>query len=328
MKTVVVIGIGKENYNYKKIKGFIDGFNLLGYNTFHYKNLNQEVLKQHTKIDLLFAETEYLDGVFDNVEKFILWTNTKLSTVIDFAKRNKHINMIFSPKSFMFNEEVNEKYQELFSTYEYQMVDHEGQDLEIISELIKRKEKINDFSYKILDNLIFSYMPCTKSEMIEPNTLKETKYRFSYFGTGGNRPRILQAAQKLMIKCPELIKIHFVEQGGPIDPETCVSLYKETDYVLHEQVNPVILEYAVRVGEASAAGAKIILFEDLPLYEKVKALKKIPEMIKLSSVEYFLDNLDQFPKRTLEERKRQAIEFDHSYVNAIKEFEELLAKFC
>lgn len=327
MKTVVVIGIGKENYNYKKIKGFIDGFNLLGYNTFHYRHLNQEVLKQHTKIDLLFAETEFLDGTFDNVEKFILWTNTKLQAVIDFAKCNKHIDIIFSPKSFMFNEEVNEKYQELFSTYEYQMVDHEGQDLEIISELVKRKEKINEFSYQLLDNLILSYMPCTKSETIDSNTLKESKYRFSYFGTGGNRPKILHAVKELCVKFPELIKIHFVEQGGPIDPETCVSFYKESDYVLHEQVNPVILEYAVRVGEASAAGAKVILFEDLPLYEKVFSLKKIPEMIKINSVEYFLNNLDKFPKRSLEEKKEQSLKFTHTYNNAIKEFEELFLTF-
>jgi len=31
MKTVVVIGIDKNNYNYKKIEGFINGFKKLNY---------------------------------------------------------------------------------------------------------------------------------------------------------------------------------------------------------------------------------------------------------------------------------------------------------
>lgn len=327
MKTVVVIGIGKENYNYKKIKGFIDGFNLLGYKTFHYRQLNREVLKKHEKINILFAETDFLEGKFENVENFVLWTNTKFSTVIKFAENNKHVKIIFSPKSFMFNEEVNEKYNQLFFTSDYQMVDHEGQNLEIISEIAAKKQKIDTCSYKVFDNLIFSYMPCTKSEIIDPNTLKESKYKFSYFGTGYNRPRILEIVKFLKTNHPSLINAHFVEHGGPIEPEACISFYKESEYVLHEQINPVILEYAVRIGEASAAGAKIILIEDLPLYENIKPMNKVPEMIKIDSVESFVDNLKSIPDRSIEERKKYSSEFIHTYESAIKEYKFLFSKF-
>jgi hypothetical protein len=327
MKTVVVIGIGKENYNYKKIEGFINGFTLLKYEVYHYRFLNQEILSKHKSIDILFSESDYLEGTFNNVKNVILWTNAKLTEVVNFAKRNSNINIIFSPKSFMLDEEINEKYYEKFSTYDYQMVGFEGQSLDMISDIIKTKKKLDDFSYVLLDNLIFSFTPCAKSESVDPESIKDSKYRISYFGTGYNRPKIMQIYNFLQEKVPNQIKIYFVENGGPINPETCISFYKESDYVLHEQVNPVILEYAVRVGEASAAGAKVILFEDLPLYEKVFSLKKIPEMIKVNSVEYFLNNLDKFPKRNLEERKEQSLKFTHTYNNAIKEFEELFLTF-
>lgn len=327
MKTVVVIGIGKENYNYKKIKGFIDAFKNLNYEVFHYTYLNHDILKKHQKIDILFAETEYLQSKFENVKNFILWTNTKLHQVINFAKNNKQLNMIFTPKSFMFDSKINEAYVEIFSTSEYQMVDHEGQDLDSIVELIEKKEKINDFTYKILDNLIFSYMPCSKSDLIDLDTIKESKYKFSYFGTGSNRPRVLETINFLNQKIPGQIKFHFVENGGPIDPEQCISFYKESEYVLHEQVNPVILEYAVRVGEASAAGAKIILFETLPLYEKVSTLNKVPEMTKFNSVEEFVSGLERLETRTVETRKESAKNFKFTYISAIKEFENLLGSF-
>ena len=83
-------------------------------------------MNKHSNIDLLFAETEYLDGVFENVQNFILWANTKILDVLNFAKRNTHLKMIFTPKSFMFDAILNEKYVELFSTANYQMIDHEG----------------------------------------------------------------------------------------------------------------------------------------------------------------------------------------------------------
>jgi len=324
MKTIVIIGIGKENYNYKKIKGFVDAFGKLGYEVFHYTHLNHNILNKHSSIDILFAETEYLEGRFSNVKNFILWTNTKLYQVINFAKNNDHLKMIFAPKSFMFDRDVNEMYVETFSTTGYQMVDHEGQDLDSVLELIDKKQKINEFTYKILDNLIFSYMPCSKSDLIEVETIKEAKYKFSYFGTGYNRPQILAAFNFLNQKIPNQIKYHFVENGGPIDPEQCISFYRESGYVLHEQVNPVILGYAVRIGEASAAGAKMILFETLPLYDKVKELNKIPEMIKFGSVTEFINKFDSIESRSIDERKKAAADFKFTYENAIKEFEELL----
>jgi hypothetical protein len=323
MKTIVIIGIGKENYNYKKIKGFIDGFKEFGHEVFHYTYLNHDILKKHQQIDILFAETNYLEGIFYNVKNFILWTNTKLYQVINFAKVNNHLNIIFAPKSFMFNTQVNEIYFEKMLTTEYQMVDHEGQDLDFVTELINKKEKINEFTYKIFENLIFTYMPCSKSDLINSDSLKEAKYKFSYFGTGNNRPQVVAALNFLNERIPNQIKFHFVENGGPIDPDQCISYYKESEYVLHEQVNPVILEYSVRIGEATAAGSKIILFETLPLYEKVKLLNKVPEMIKYNSAEEFKLNFDKIETRNLETRKIDSKNFNFTYSNAIKDFEIL-----
>lgn len=89
----------------------------------------------------------------------------------------------------------------------------------------------------------------------------------------------------------------------------------------------MILEYPVRLGEASASGAKIILFESLPLYETVKPLEKIPELIKYSSVESFIKEVDSIPNRSIEERKSVAENFKFTYDNAIQEIENLLTKF-
>jgi len=327
MKTVVVIGIDKNNYNYKKIEGFINGFKKLNYEVFHYTYLNKSILNKHSNIDLLFAETEYLDGVFENVQNFILWANTKILDVLNFAKSNTHLKMIFTPKSFMFDTILNEKYIELFSTTNYQMIDHEGQDLDLISELISTKEKVNETTYKVLDNLFFSYMPCSKSELVDPSLIKESKYKFSYFGTGYNRPQIMKAFDFLNQKMRDKIKFHYVEHGGPIHPNDCLSFYRESEYVLHEQVNPVILEYPVRLGEASASGAKIILFEPLPLYETVKSLEKIPELIKYNSVESFIKEVESIPNRSIEERKSAAENFKFTYDSAIQEIQSLLIKF-
>lgn len=323
MKNVVVVGIGSENYNYKKIEGFVKGFSKLEYKVIHFRHINNSQLMSIGEIEILFSEDRNLPEDTRGIKTLITWTNYDLNKIVNYAIKNPNLNIILAPKSFMSNEEVNQKYIDSYGTSIYQAIDFEGQDIENIAEIFRSKPKVNETSVKVLKNLIVTYIPCTLSEIINSSEIKENKYKFSYFGTGSNRPNIVEIIKRL----PGEVNFHFVEQGGPISPNDCIEMYKETEYVLHEQTNPVILEYPVRIGEANAAGCKIILIEKLPLYEKVLPTGKIPELIKFNSAEDFIQNLSYIKKRTIEERKLHASSFKHTYENTIKEFEFLIRQF-
>jgi len=323
MKNVVVVGIGKENYNYKKIEGFINGFSKLEYQVSHLRFIDEAQIAKLGEIEILFSEDGNLPEHTKRIKTLILWSNYDVNKIIEYALKNKETNIILAPKSFMIDQEVNERYSESYGTAMYQTIGFEGQNIDNILEIFNSKKKLNQTSVKILDNLILTYIPCSLSESVQLSEIKESKYKFSYFGTGSNRPNILEIVKNL----PGQVNFHFVEQGGPIDPMECIKMYKETDYVLHEQTNPVILEYPVRVGEASASGCKIILIETLPLYEKILKTEKIPEMIKFHSANQFLQSLNQIKKRTLEEKISCASNFKNTYENVIKEIQTLIQEF-
>jgi spore maturation protein CgeB len=115
---------------------------------------------------------------------------------------------------------------------------------------------------------------------------------------------------------PEKINFNFVE-NQVIHPERCIEFYKETEFVLHEQVQPVILEFPVRVGEATACGSKIILFEELNLYEEAVLTKKIPELIKFSSFEDFSQKIGSLSS-SKEEAVKIVENFNFTYDNALQ----------
>jgi len=317
----IVYGADKSNYNYKKIEGFVNALSALGYETFHYsKSLTPEQLKSHGVIDLFFTESDILYQDYTNVRNIIFWTNFKINNIINLALKHPALNIILAPKSYMYDININHLYSETFKTYDYQCIGFEGQNLLRINSILDKSEKKNDVTYKILDNLHVVYMPCALAEKQDMSSIQESKYKFVYFGTGNNRPGILKIANYLSnhSDLKNKIKFNFVE-NGKIDPEQCILYYKQAQYVLHEQVQPVILEYPVRMGEAAACGCNIIMIEKLPLYETVSKTKLIPQtVLKFKSADEIITSIDKLPEISLQERKTNAMNFVNTYINSIR----------
>ena len=325
MRKALVFGVDRSNYNYKKCEGIRDAFISLGYEThYHLQHLNASELKSYGEIDVIFTEWDYRIEKFENVKNVIFWCNMDITKKITLAKNNPQTNIILAPKSYMFDLEVNQAYNNICHTDIYQSFGHEGQNLNVVNMLLSNNslQRIDLTTYQ-LGNFYFSYMPCTLSDPCLFETVKEARYKFGYFGTGRNRPQI-QAIYNVLKQdsfYKDKLIFNFVE-NGVISPEECISYYKETEYVLHVQVNPVLLEYPVRAGEATANGCKILLIEELPLYEKAINTGLIPEMIKFNSANNLLNEITNIPVRSFKERQNQARNFNHTYLESISRLEK------
>lgn len=320
----LIFGIGSGNYNYKKIEGFINGFRTLGYDVHHYQHdISYDLLRSHGDVDVVFTESSKIYDNYNNIKNIIFWTNYDIDTIISLATANPKLNIILGPKSFIFDQSINEEYTKKFSTPFYQKISFEGQNLLYINNVLRKSIKLNESAYKIRDNLTLLYMPCTLSLKQDKDSIKQNRYKFGYFGTGNNRPGVVEVLKYLRNhpKYKNETIVNFVETGL-ITPEKCLEYYKETEYVLHEQVHPVILEYPVRVGEATACGSTILMIEDLPLYEKVSQLDKIPEVKKFKTAKNLIDSIESFPSQNLEQRTNKALIFKHTYLNSISSLME------
>lgn len=326
MKKVLIFGADNSNYNYKKIEGFIYGFRTLGYDVFHYsRDISNEELLTHGNIDIIFTESSRIYVNYTNVKNVIFWTNYDIDNIIKLAISNPSLNIILGPKSFIFDQNINEEYMKKFNTPYYQKVSFEGQNLSYINNILRKSVKITDSVYKILNNLTLMYMPCSLSIQQKPQEIKKNRYKFAYFGTGSNRPGVTEVI-KYLLNHPVYNKqtiVNFVE-NGIINPEKCLEYYRETEYVLHEQVHPVILEYPVRLGEATSCGSTILMIENLPLYERVSQLDKIPELRKFNTTEDLIANLNNLPSQTFEQRIDKTLKFKYTYINCISSLMQYL----
>lgn len=321
MKRAAVMGVGKTNYNYKKIEGFIKAFQKKGYDVVHASRIPpSKELANLGPIDVAFSEygVEFED--YSNIKTFISWANYPIESMIALANKHPSTKFILAPKSLMHNVELVNEYQNRFGK-DYQVTHAlEGQDIGVLIEKLKALSKPSYLDprigrYRLLDNLSYVYAPCCLSEKIAPELLKPNKFKFAYFGTIGNRPRVLEALRFLDSKGVPLC-VNFVE-NGVVSPEDCMEIYKETEYVLHEQIQPVILEHPVRLGEATAHGCKIVAIEDINLQEH--ATKFVPDYMKFTSVDEFKTAFNDglFPTRNLEERQEQARSFYQTYDNML-----------
>jgi hypothetical protein len=302
MKTALVIGIGPQNYNWNKIKGFIQAFQGSGHGVIHWTD-SQEI---NFPVDIMFSEGEPLFIDYSSVKKVVFWTNTDIDKVRIIAQKNKGTDFILAPKSWMFDPHLNQEYIDRWGS-SYQVSHFEGQNLKRINQFVNGQPVI-----QIEQNLKLMYLPCALSS--KGTTVKELKYHFGYFGTRNNRPQVVKAVNLLKQKGYS-IKVNWAEDRV-ISPEQCIEFYKETAYVLHEQVHPVMLEYPVRLGEATAHGATVISIESIGLSESVG--QWAPQRLKVNSANHLMDT-----ESTLsfdQDRQGQVDGFDFTYDEAIKLF--------
>ena len=74
-----------------------------------------------------FSEDGNLPEHTKRIKTLILWSNYDVNKIIEYALKNKEMNIILAPKSFMIDQEVNERYSESYGTAMYQTIGFEGQ---------------------------------------------------------------------------------------------------------------------------------------------------------------------------------------------------------
>lgn len=278
----LIVGIGKNNYNYRKIEGFYNAFSKLGsvewvQNIFDAKSTNY---------DICFSELNINDLLTDQYKKFqirkqIIWGTYQCDKLIQVANSLPHTVFVNLYKSDVLNPEISEAYIERFGK-QYQMCPPEGVDL-----LQLRK----DFN-SIPNNLFLGYLPCCLSE---PGKFSEEKiYDIAYFGTLCNRPIVSKILKKLSSKYK--IISYDSSYGTHLNPEKCFDIYKNSKLTISEQVDPVILELPVRLGEATANGCKTFILENVPINQESDYIPNyescFSEQEMLDKVENYLSNFN------------------------------------
>jgi hypothetical protein len=100
------------------------------------------------------------------------------------------------------------------------------------------------------------------------------------------------------------IGIHFVENGGPIHPEVCVQYYRRAKVCIHEQVGPMWGEYAVRFGEATAQGCRVVSYaKDFTISDHFKD-KLVPEHDLARNLEEAVFKIKEWVGDRREDRQR------------------------
>ena len=251
---ILLVGVNNTNINYKKIEGFYNSFSNFG-NVEWVQNI---FLANETDYDLCFGEID-IDEILNNIEKYnrlkiknqIFWVTLGLGKIKLLSELLNHINFTCLYKSNILNDDILIQYKKKYGN-NYQNFLYEGI---IIDDFINIQKKISD-------NLNIDYLPCCLGE--KTNFIKNKEYDMCYFGTLNNRPNvkyILDYFKK---------KYNVISNGWDLNPtsfspDDCIEIYKKTKLTISEQIQPVVLEYPVRLGECSVNGCVMFLLEDIPL---------------------------------------------------------------
>lgn len=297
----LIAGVNKSNYNYRKIEGFYNSFSKIG-NTEWVQSIFDAKL---TKYDICFSELNINDLLKDQYKKFqikkhVVWGTYQCDKLIEVANNFPQTVFVNLYKSDVLNPEISESYIDKFGK-EYQMCPPEGVDL-----LQLRK----DFN-SIPNNLFLGYLPCCLSEL---GKFSEDKiYDIAYFGTLFNRPIVSKILNKLSTKYK--ISSYDSSHGTYLNPDQCFDIYKNSKLTISEQVNPVILELPVRLGEATANGCKTFILENIPINQESDFIPSyescFSEQEMLDKIESYLSNFD------LTESKKLHNDFCSTYDRAV-----------
>lgn len=291
---ILVLGIGKENFNYKKIEGFYNAFSKIGETEW----VNDIKKCQKKSYDIIFGEIsiDYLLNNIDfyktiDVKNHVIWACFDIPKLKKLSEYRKDVNYINAYKSNIFDKNIVNTYKNKYGV-NYMMVGDEGVNLE-------------KFSSEPINNLKFCYLPCCLSE--KPDYFSDKKdIDICYFGTINNRPNVANALNYLNKKYK--IITNCWDYNGVINPETCFNYYKNSKITLSESTNPVLLEYPVRLGESTANGCRLFLYEDIPL--KTNNIL-IPEHTYTSNYEDYIKKIELYIEN---------FKIDHSY-NLYRNFE-------
>lgn len=317
MKNVLIIGINNTNPNYKKIYGFINSFKKK-YNVFHISDdstdtINRCISENH--IDTIFCETaNFMNINFKNIKNCILWSNYDIIKIMTIAESNLNTKFIFCCKSPIHDEEIVKKYITNHGK-NYSVHEQEGQDLQNFINIFNKSKKINKDTAVITNNLCYTYLPCSLSEL---GTIRDIEYDLCYFGTIHNRPLVNQTLIEFGKKGYRVISTLF---SGNIKPEKCIEIYSKTICTISEQVHPVGLEYPVRLGESTANGCRFFLYDTFGLSPSIS--EKIPDYTTIKNSNEIVTYIDKI-RNDDSERKKLYNNFHSTYDNSVNELVKLL----
>lgn len=246
----VIFGIDQSNYNFKKLEGIAYALERMDYVV---KVVNSNRLPYWREpSDLAFIESDVPENFDMNIfKRVVIWQNWSPSKLLKIASRFPNVKFCLGTRSPIHDKKFRSMFVDKFQTNEYQRYDETNEVIDLSD-----CEMLDSPVQKLSENVVCAFLPfCTASD---PRFEVEKDIDVVYFGTAANRPGVVELLNSL----PNHLKlaVHFVEQGGPIHPETCISMYRRAKVCLHEQVGPMWGEFAVRFGEASAQGCRIISY--------------------------------------------------------------------
>jgi len=290
MNNILIIGIDKTNHNHNKITGFINSFSKK-YCVTHIIDKNfieiNKIIKEKN-IDTIFGESDQFYNInYEGVKNCFIWINLDLFKTIKLAELNKKTNFFLCVKSIIHDYDIVKKYIKINSSKEYQISGVEGQlDIEKSCKKINESKKINNDCYRITENLKFIYLPCCLSEKNDDFAINK-KFDICYFGTTNNRPKVISSLNELRQKGYQIKSNLF---DGYINPEKCLSFYKESYVTLSQQIKPTELEFPVRLGESSSNNCCTLLFDDYDLNKLSSSL--IPTYKTINDTEDIINEIN------------------------------------
>jgi hypothetical protein len=211
------------------------------------------------------------------------------------------VNYIIAYKSNVLNKNILTDYKNKFGG-EYQKSGGEG---------ILVDDFLNLDTNLLPKNVEIIYLPCCIS--VKEDFYDEKEYDICYFGTLHNRPKISEILNNLSKKYKVITSNS--SHGKVRPPHECYELYKRSKTTLSEQVNPVVLEYPVRLGEATSTGCKVFLLEEIPLFcENIL----IPNHFSSRDVNFLTESINEYIEFfSIENSKEIYNNFNSTYDSAV-----------
>lgn len=301
---ILLVGVNQENHNFRKIKGFYDAFSKFGdvewvHNLFQHQSYSYDLVFGEINIEEIITRMSEFQKI--KISKFIFWNTLDLEKLLIISKLNLDIKFVCAYKTDILNKEILNNYKKIYGGY-YQQWHYEGINIDDFLNYFE-----NDYN-----NLKLVYLPCCLSEK---NSFENQKpFDLCYFGTIHNRPNIKFILDKLSSKYK--IITNYSDNGKILSPEECYNYYKKTKTTISEQVQPVVLEYPVRLGESSSTGCRLFLLEKIPLDQKNKF---VPDHNKYTNLENLISDLENYlDSFTVDKSKNLYDSFESTYDNAVE----------
>jgi len=289
--------------NKKKPTGMINALKKLGYEVDVFSN--QEHIVTDKCYDLFFGEYLNLNNNFswNKFKTVVFWTNVRLEDAVKCANSHPNTKFVVAPKSYLHDDILIDWHLKTFGDVYSPSSLYENQNLIILKQLLADGKQIKPHYFQLFHNLFYCYLPCCLSEDIPIESEKHIDV--AYIGTTHNRPNVQNAINFFKQK----YNIFSSFDNGPTTPEETIKIYSQSKIILTEQILPVILEYPVRLGEASRQGCHVVAYTPIKI---PKNSELVPDHSQSTSFDCFLSTIETNIKNF-----KNKIYTKNTYINAL-----------